>query len=358
MKKSYILALLLAVAAGLWVVSGVLAPAQPEAPAPAEAGPDASAAQVRVRDSVAEKMTAHVAITGRSQAARRVDIKTEIAGQVVAIVVEKGAAVKEGDVIARIDERDRRARLAETKERVRQREIEYNAARELEEKGFNSKVKLASARADLEAARTALRKAEIELANTEIKAPFDGIIADQRIEIGNYVETGTVAFSIVDLDPIELSGFVTEKQVIALTPGGPVKAQLLNGIGLEGALTYIAPTADPATRTFRIEVAVPNPDMRVLEGLTATLRLPIRETMAHRISPSILTLDDTGRIGVKTVNDANKVEFLPVTIIADEPDHMWIGNLPDRVRLITVGQDYVTPGQTVDAVKSEEGGLL
>jgi multidrug efflux system membrane fusion protein len=314
--------------------------------------------QVRIRESVAEKMTAHVAVTGRSEAVRRVDIKTEIAGQIVAIVAEKGAVVKEGDVIARVDERDRRARLAESRERVRQREIEYNAARELEEKGFNSKVKLASVRADLEAARAELRKTEIDLANTEIKAPFDGVIAEQRIEVGNYVEIGTVAFSIVDLDPIELAGYVTEKQVIAIAPGSPVRARLLNGIELEGTLTYIAPTADPATRTFRIEIAVPNPDMAVLEGLTATLRLPVREAMAHRISPSILTLDDTGRIGVKIVNAENRVEFAPVVIVSDEPEHMWITNLPDKVRLITVGQDYVVPGQAVDPVKSDEDGLL
>ena len=148
MKKSYLLALLITVGAVAWVASGMVMPkgdktdAAPDAAPHAEKGP----LQVRVRDSRAEPMTAQAAVTGRSQAARRVEMKSEIAGQVEAIVVKKGEAVKKGDVIARLEQADRAARAAEARERVKQREIEHNAARELQAKGFNSRVKLAQSR--------------------------------------------------------------------------------------------------------------------------------------------------------------------------------------------------------------------
>jgi multidrug efflux system membrane fusion protein len=359
MKKSYILAVLIAVGAVLWIASGMIASAPHETPVPAQTvQKDSAPPRVRVRDSIAETMTAHINVTGRTQAARAVAMKAEIAGQVIEIMADKGTPVAAGQVIAKLDERDRRARLAEAEQRVNQRDIEYNAAHALEGKGFNSKVKLAQARADLEAARAETSKARVDLENTEIRAPFAGIIATQMIEVGDYVDIGTAAFTIVELDPIELAGFVTEKQVAAISPEAPVTAQLLSGVTVEGRLTYIAPAANPETRTFPIEVTVPNPGMKIVEGMTATLNIPLAQAKAHRISPSILTLDDDGRVGVKTVDVDNKVAFTPVTIIADEPDHMWIGGLPDKARLITVGQDYVIPGQVVTPVTGEGDGLL
>lgn len=361
MNKSYILAFLIALVALLWVMSGMFMTDRPEQAAPDAAGAPAAEeapADVRVRESTAEDMIATVNITGRTQAVRRVEIKAEIAGQVREILAEQGAVVEEGAVIAKIDERDRRAQLAEARERVDQREIEHNAAAELENKGFNSRVRVAQTRADLESARAALRRAEIELANTEIRAPFGGVIATQAIEIGDYVDAGTVAFNIVDLDPIEVTGFVTEKQVVFIEIGSAVTIRLLNGMEAQGVLSYIAPSADPQTRTFPIEVTIPNPERRIIEGMTAELHIPMARRMAHRISPSFLTLDDEGRVGVKIVNDNNEVEFAPIMIIDDQPDHMWVGGLPDKVRFITVGQDYVAPGQVVNPVKSDTDGLL
>lgn len=360
MKRSYILAVLIAVVAILWIASGFIAPDKPAAEQAALAPEHAAqtAPTVRVRDSKAESVTARITVTGRTEAARRVEMKAEIAGQVVEILAEKGATVTAGQVVAKLDERDRRAKQAEAEERVKQREIEFNAARELENKGFNSRVKLAQARADLEAARAELAKAQVDLANTEIKAPFAGVIAMQNIEIGNYVDIGAPVFVIVELDPIEMSGFVTEKQVLAITPDAPVTARLLNGQAIEGRLTYVAPAANPETRTFPIEVTAPNPTMAVVEGMTAALEIPLTPVPAHKISPSILTLDEAGRVGVKIVNTDNKVEFMPVTIIADEPDFMWVAGLPAAVKLITVGQDYVVPGQIVTPVKGDGDGLL
>lgn len=356
MKKSYLIAFLITAGAALWVASGMMGGAdedaapKPTAAQTAEHGPLA----VQVQDSRAQTVAAKVTVTGRTEAHRRVDIKSELAGQVEAIVVEKGGVVAEGDVIARLEIRDRKARAAEARERVKQREIEFNAAKELQAKGFNSRVKLAQSSAELEAARAELKRTELDLANTEIKAPFDGVIADQMIEVGDYAEVGKTVFTIVDLDPIEMTGFVTEKQVASIAPGAIVDIRLLDGRQAQGTLSYVAPSADPATRTFRIEAAVPNPDRAIVEGMTATLRIPMNPIKAHKISPSTLTLDDTGRVGIKAVEDDGKVIFLPVIIVADEADGMWVAGVPEALRIITVGQEYAAPGQAVKAVPAEK----
>jgi multidrug efflux system membrane fusion protein len=302
--------------------------------------------------------TDKVLVTGRTQASRTVRLKAEIGGLVERLEKQEGDAAAQGDILAVLEVRDRAARVAEARERADQRRIEYDAARKLEDKGFNSKVRRAQALADLESARAALKQAEIELEKTKIKAPFDGIVSDQAVEAGGYLAEGDPLFTIVDLDPVELTGFVSERQIQDIAPDSFVQAEFLDGGTLEGRMTYIAPAADEQTRTFRIVVSAPNPDLRVKDGLTAKLRIPSKKKQAYRISPSILSLDDQGRIGVKIVDPEDIVRFQPVTILSSTPEAMWIGGLPDTVRIITVGQDFVIPGQAVEPVESEGGGLL
>lgn len=360
-KKSYLAALAITTGATLWMLSGQIAPADRPATGPVAApAPQAPAAlpAVRVRESLATAMTAHINVTGRTEAMRRVELRSEIAAPVQDIVLRKGAAVKAGTVMARLAENDRRVRLAEARARVRQREIEFKAAEQLAQKGFNSQVRLAQTRADLDAARAEVRRAEIDLANVEIKAPFDGIIADQAVEIGDYVAVGAMTFTIVELDPLKLVAYITEKQIANVRAGMAVDGRLLNGEMVSGTVSYIAPAADPATRTFRIEATIPNPDSRLAEGMTATLHIPVTAASAHRISPSSLTLDDTGRVGVKLVDADNRVVFMPVLIVSDEPDHMWVAGLPAQIRLISIGQDYVRAGQEVQPVPAGQDGLL
>lgn len=359
MKNSVSIALLIAAFALLWVLSGVILPSG-KAGAEGKDTAESSKAlvQVRVRDSRAEDVVSQIVVTGRTQATRIVELRAEIEGQITEILAEKGAWVKEGDIIARLDERDRAARLSEARQRVNQREIEYNAAKALETKGFNSRIKLAEAQADLEAARTAQKQAEIDLANSAIKAPFAGALNDQMIEKGDYVAPGQSLYQLVDLNPIEVVGYITERQRALLDETGGAEIGFVDGSTVSGKISYVAAAADQQSRTFKIEISVPNPDYKIVDGLTAEISLPAQGRKAHKISPSILSLDDAGRIGVKQVDKNDTVRFAPVTILVDRPDAMWVEGLPDNVRLITVGQDFVADGQKVDPVVAEGDGLL
>lgn len=366
MNKPVVIAALIFLAAILWLLSGFIIPHHDKVQEKA-AGEEHIAAtaaehkipQVRVRDLVAENFAANVSVTGKTIASRTVELKAEVDGQVLELLAEKGDSVREGQSIARVDKRDRAARVAEARQMVNQRDIEFNAAKKLEEEGYFARTRLAQASADLESARANLKQAEINLAKTEIKAPFDGVIGDRMVEVGDYATIGDALFTILDLDPMKLTGFLSERVVLDVAPGAKATAKLLNGTTVEGAVTFIAPAADPATRTFPIEISLPNENRNVIEGLTAEISIATSERPAMKVSPAILTLNEQGQVGVKLVNEQNIVEFMPVTILSDNPDHMWIGGLPDKVRLITVGQDFVVPGQTVEPVQStDKEGLL
>jgi multidrug efflux system membrane fusion protein len=359
MKSSKYIAAFISVMAVLWVLSGIFFSGPGGNAKESEVGTDTTKiVAVRIRDITAQPYANDIVVTGRTNASRTVVIKAKTTGQIRDIVKEKGARVEEHEVIARIELSDREAKVIEAKQRFAQRQLEYDAAKSLEGKGFNSKVTLTRSLADLETARALLTKAVIVKENTKIKAPFKGLIYDQVIEVGDYVSVGDMMFTIVDMDPIELVVFVSERNISRIRLGHEASAEFYNGDIVSGIVSYIAPVADQATRTFRVEISTPNPDYSIKDGLTAKVKISVEKQKAHKISPSVLSLNDVGKIGVKIVDAQNRVQFVPVTILSDTSDYMWILGLPDNVKLITVGQDFVSHGQAVRPIMADGDGLL
>jgi membrane fusion protein, multidrug efflux system len=354
MKTSYYIAAGVALVAVAWVLSGQLH----DAPATEAAGvtketPEAEQAplpSVRVRMQTAEPRAVEIILRGRTEAVREVEVRAETKGKVIEIHAEKGNFIEEGAILVRLADDDRQARLRQSKALLAEREIEYNAAAKLSKQGFKSDTATAEAMAQLEEAKALVATMEIDIGYTTIRAPFSGFIEQRPVDIGDFVDVGNIVANVVDLDPILIIGQVTEQDVPRLKVGMPGKARLLAGDTLTGKIRYIGATADEETRTFRVELEVANPDKRVVQGLSSELRLPVADLPAHRVSPAILTLADNGDIGVKTVNAENVVEFHPVTIVGDGPDGLWLAGLPEKVTFITVGQEFVQPGQKVAPV--------
>ena len=302
---------------------------------------------VRIRSFTARAMVDEVVINGRTEAFRTVDIRAEIRGPVEQVLAERGLPVKAGDIILRIAVNDRLAALAKAQAKLVQRQIEYEAARQLGQKGFQSDIKVAEARAALDAARAAAVKAELDVSKTTISAPFDGILAEREAEIGSYLEAGNKTATLVDLDPIRLVGQVSERNIANVQVGVGGSARLLSGEEVEGRIAYVAPSADPATRTFRVEMTVPNHDMQIKDGLTARIRLPGKPRLAHLVPPSVLTLAEDGQVGMKLLDEANHVHFHPVRPLGETVGGVWLDGLPEHIRVIVVGQEFVTEAQAV-----------
>lgn len=351
MNKSIITALILAVLAVGWIASGQFGADNANGEDSAKPEPQAAAPmKVRVADLKAIARTETVDVTGRTEASRKVQLRSETEGQVVELYVQRGEEIVAGAPIAKLRLDERPAKLAEARAALKQREIEYKAASQLNERGFRSETEKAAALARLDAARAVVEQIQIDIDRTTFEAPFDGIIGANHVELGDYVRVGDVAATVVDLDPILVAGQVSERQVGKISVGMPGTIRLIDGSEHDGIVRYVASIADPATRTYRVELEVANEDRKIRDGLTAEIEVPVNSGLAHFVTPSTLTLNDDGVVGVKTVNGDNVVVFNPVDIIADEPDGVWLGGLPENIRLITVGQEFVIDGEKVTPV--------
>lgn len=318
--------------------------------APAGAGP-AAIVSVQVVNSTAEPQSRTIVLRGRAEADHVVEVKAETSGRVIKTPAEKGTIVQEGDPLAVIDSSDRAARLAEAKALLQQRQAEADAAKRLAEKGFAPKLNLAELAANLALAQAQVTAMEIEISHLSIKSPIEGVLDERAIEVGSYLQTADPVATIIDLDPIVLVGFATERDIGQIKIGGTARARLLDGQEVAGTLRFISSRAEAETRTFRIEVEVPNTDYAIRDGLSAELILSVDAVPAHRISPAILTLGASGEVGVKLVDEFDKVKFTPIEILREDAGGLWIMGLPPRARLIVVGQDFVLDGQIVRPVE-------
>lgn len=357
MKRSFLIALAIGLGTLLWVLSGPLLGngGQPELQkAPAQLAAADARQEVRVRLQTAERHVAEVVVNGRTEANREVMLRTEQAGAVIELPAEKGTLLEEGQLVARLAERDRQAAVEEARALLASRQLEYDAAKQLRERGHAAETHYVMARAQLEQAQTALRRAELAQEQLSVRAPFAAVLEERPVELGDVLQLGEVVGRLVDLDPLLAVASVNERDVGAMRLGARGEARLADGEVREGSIRYIARAADPETRTFRVELALPNPDHSLKAGMTAELRLPLGERMAHLISPAILVLSDEGPVGVRSVNEDDEVEFHPVEILEQRPEGVWVAGLPEQVRLITLGQNYVEAGQRVRAMDEAE----
>ncbi|MCS6948332.1 MAG: efflux RND transporter periplasmic adaptor subunit [Steroidobacteraceae bacterium] len=333
----------------LWVGSGVVFPKKrvPDQPAPPP-GP-AELPELVVERLPLEPVERVVSLSARIEPARTVQLKAETSGRVVATGAARGSRVAAGSVIVRLDTGERLARLAQARATLKQREFEYAGVERLKPQGYISDAKIAESAALLEAARAELRRAELDVERMTIRAPFAGALQERNVEIGDYVAPGTLVATVVDERTLVATANVAESQAVGIRRGLKGTARLSTGQTVDGVVRYVAPVADPATRTFRVELEIPNANAQLPVGVTAEVDLPLGRVEAHRLSPALLTLDDTGTVGVKIVATDQTVQFVPVRVVRSSTDGVWVQGLPPDAAVITGGQGYVKPGQRVRA---------
>jgi multidrug efflux system membrane fusion protein len=297
------------------------------------------------------------------------------------------AAVPEAE--ARVEEA--KARVEEAKALLEEARINANAADKLSEGGFASEARVAAtqaavrgaeaavvsanaglksaaaglesvasgiegAKAGVQSARAAMAAAEKEIERLTIKAPFAGLLETDTAERGSLLQPGDLCATILQLDLIILVGFVPETQIGRVALGAPAEARLASGDQVEGAVTFISRAADPTTRTFRVDIQVPNPDLSLRDGQTAEISIASDGKAAHFLPQSALTLDNSGALGVRLVTDENKAKFHPVTLLRDTPSGIWLSGLPDQANVIIIGQEFVSDGVDVAASYQESDG--
>ncbi|WP_170358684.1 efflux RND transporter periplasmic adaptor subunit [Ruegeria arenilitoris] len=353
---------------------------------------DASAVQavgVVALRSTAREIDSAVLLRGETKAIRQVEVLAETTSTVISEPKRKGTFVEAADLLCELDPGSRPAQLAQAKAakleaesrvpeaearleeahaRVAEAEINLIAARKLSETGFGSETRRIAAEAEMSTAKAGIKAAEAELKATEagieaaeaavsaaeleldritIEAPFQGLLESDAAELGSLMQPGSLCATVIQLDPIKLVGFVPETEVNRVTVGAPAQAQLVTGLQVEGRVTFLSRSADETTRTFEVEITVPNPELLIRDGQTASIRIAAEGAKAHLLPQSALTLNNEGQLGVRTVGAGNVVDFVPIRLLRDTADGVWVGGLAETVDIIVVGQEFVTAGVVV-----------
>lgn len=347
-KRPPVMAGLILLAIAVWILSGVIGGGNhANSSTQADKAPGADLFTVRAERMEASEYVETVRVRGRTEALMTVELKAEEEGRVIATPVEKGQFVKKGQTICEIEPYAREAVLAQARALAAQRELEYNASLALEEKGFRSPTQVASDKAEHDAALALVRQAEVSLGKTKLRAPFDGLVNDRAVEIGDFLNVGSTCAVVLTGDPYLVVGEVSDRQVGRIAPGTEVTVELTTGGTLAGKIRYISSAARLETRTFRVEVVVPNADLALRDGMTADILIPAATVRAYFLPSSVLVLKDDGSVGVRVVEAGDKVAFYPVEIAGTMPDGIWVRGLPDRITLIVSGQGFVREGEQV-----------
>ena len=235
-RGSWLVAGGIVVALALWFASGVLG-TQPETDAKSKA-PErgASLFTVAVRVQTARPVDRLVVVQGQSEPHRTVTIRAETDGRIREIVAKRGRFVKKGQIIARLKMDGRASRLKEAEAEVARSESVYNAWVRLAKKGHQASNKVAEAMAKMETARANLERIRIDIRNTLIRAPIDGILETRPVEIGDYVKNNTEVATIVDTNPIVVSGQIPQQAIGRLSIGGKVSVRFVTGVVRQGRI--------------------------------------------------------------------------------------------------------------------------
>ncbi len=349
MKKSHLIALSLGGVILLWMLAGIVLKDPDAGQGPVSSTPEASPAPtftVEVSAQDATPTVGYLTAQGNLMPDREVVIRAETAGRISRIVIPEGHTVSENAILANIDIGDRNIRLERAQAQVAVEQIKYNSSRKLGEEGFRSQVHIDQALALLKLAEAEEKQIRLDIANTKIKAPFDGVIDVQFVEIGDYVKLGEELFTIVDNNPLVATVSIPQQDISALKLGGKADVKLVTGEEKQGVIRFIAPRASQQTRSFRVEIEIDNPG-NLPSGTSASVRIPKASVMAHFVSPALLTLNEEGVTGLKTVDDRGVVSFHPIEIVSSEKDGVYVTGLPDSAKIITNGQGFVQIGDVV-----------
>ena len=344
-SRSTWIAVLLVIAIVGWMGSGFVLPSDEVEQVAARE--EIKPISVAVSSSVAEIVPQFYQAEGQALPDRDTMMRAEISGDIAEVLVRKGQDVAGGDVIARFDPTSNEADANRAAEELARAQREFDNAQALMERGVATIDRVAQARANLASAQADVTKADEAAKALVITAPFDGRIETLDLDEGEYVSAGTEVGRLVDITPLTVAIQVPQQSLTFLKAGQSATVRFITGEERTGNVTFVGTSAASETRTFLAEIEVENADGAIPAGISAEIIIPIGEATAHFLSPSIVSLNTQGELGVKTVNADNIVTFFPIQVVKAQIDGIWVTGLPDEVDVITVGQGFVSENETV-----------
>lgn len=310
--------------------------------------------KVYAHASTATSETITLRTSGVSKASKKINLLSETSGQIYRIHHKKGHTININETLATIQLEDRSQSLKQIKAAYELAKHNLNITKQLAKDNFRSDISLKTAQVEYETAATNLAKIEKEIKNTVISAPFKGVLGDVLLEEGSVVAPGAPVATLLNLDPILIQLYISEKDYGRITLNHPAQMRFSNDEKLSGKITFISSIADPKTHMFLVEASIDNPEFKIPEGATTQVDIPTIEQKVHKINPSVLSIDQNGNMAVKVINAESKVESYPVTLAQSVGDVIWVTGLPDETIVIDYGSNFVNAGEKVQWELSEK----
>lgn len=355
LKPSRLIALVLIIVAGGWVVSGYLASGEEKPKPDTKQTEEVPIQKVTVIPVTNQSHRRQVIMSCVTKADQQAIATARGAGVLINLKVERGSTVKAGDVIAAISDEGREAAVSQAQALLDQRMSEYNANKKLIQSGDISRNTLPSLEAAVAAAKAALAAAQAEADRSIVRAPVDGIVNAVPVQVGQAIQAGTEIADIVSPDPMLAVGAASERQRPSLSVGQHTTVRFIDDTKVEGKVSFVALSGDAATRTYRVEARIPNPTGSIADGVTCEMAVDLEPQQAAPVPRSALVFSDSGELGVRIADEDNKARFIEVSVVDDTQDVIWVSGLDANTRVITVGQDFVKDGDVVDPVVQGDG---
>ncbi len=199
-----------------------------------------------------------------------VEIFARLDGEVVSLDVEEGRRVAQGERLAQLDDRERRATLDMREAEVARAESAWQRAQRLHDQSVISEEQFIAARSEWQIARAQRDRARIEWERCAVRAPIEGLVEQRRVQIGQTVKEGDLLFRIGDPDTLRAELLLPEARLGTVRVGQPVTViPAAGGAATRARVTRVNPLVDPASGTFRVVIDLDNRAGRLHGGVSA-----------------------------------------------------------------------------------------
>ena len=326
MKPSRIAAVAVVIAVVVWIGSGVFGHggAAGEDNGGAKEQPAVPVQKVGVTVATPEKHKRDITLSCVTQADHKASAVARGGGVITSLSVRRGDVVKAGDMIGQLSDEGRQSAVNQAQALLDQRLAEYNANKKLIDQGDAPRNNLAALEAAVAAAKAAMASAQAELEKVTIRAPLDGKVDRVPVQVGQAVQIGTEVAEIVDPDPMLAVGAVSEARRSSLKAGEDATVRFIDNSTVAGKVNFVSLSADTATRTYRVEATMENADANIPDGVTCEMVVDLGTMQAVAVPRSAIVFSDDGRLGVRIADSQSRAQFVPVKVVDDAIDVIWL----------------------------------
>jgi membrane fusion protein (multidrug efflux system) len=297
-------------------------------------------------------------LLGELQAESSVVVRAEMPGIVEAVEFEEGQEVGAGTVLFRLRDREQAARLREAEAELSLAQEDFERTQTLASRNAAAAAQLDKARANLEVSRARAELRRVELERTRVRAPFDGRVGARLVSPGARIEADDGLVRLDAMDPLALVFTIPEATLPLARIGADFTLDVaaFPGERFPGAIRFIAPNVESASRRILIKGRVPNPDGRLLPGMFARVQATLGQREALLVPEEALVADPAGTF-VWRIGAEDKAERVPVEIGAREPGRVEVrSGVQAGDRVVVAGTHKVREGVAVKAVPAVVGG--